>query len=103
MIIKSATATVATVATDVIVFHLYVPNKTDPYSTHNTIREWSDAYENIADLTSKAGKRPARERMTLIKELQECNQDNLKRVDTTDRVRHISHYQSRIRALGAAQ
>jgi hypothetical protein len=111
-----ATATVATVATVVgeaeemqpvdavpIGYGLWVPGKQEPYSVHDTLDEWAEAYEDLAEKTAKAGKRPARERMTILKELKECNAETLGRIDTMKRVRHTAAYQGRIRALGAAQ
>jgi hypothetical protein len=70
---------------------------------HDTLDEWAEAYEDLAEKTAKAGKRPARERMTILKELKECNAETLGRIDTMKRVRHTAAYQGRIRALGAAQ
>ncbi len=45
---------------------------------------WADAYEELAEKTAKAGKRPARERMTILKELKECNQETIGRIDVND-------------------
>ena len=84
-------------------YALMVPGKDLPHSVHNTLDEWADAYEELADKTAKAGKRPARERMTILKELKECNQETIGRIDTMKRVRHTANYQRRINALGAAQ
>ena len=84
-------------------FALFVPGKEQPHSVHDTLDEWADAYEELADKTAKAGKRPARERMTILKELKGCNQETLDRIDTMKRVRHTANYQKRINALGAAQ
>ena len=84
-------------------FALFVPGKEQPHSVHYTLDEWADAYEDLADKTAKAGKRPARERMTILKELKECNQETIGRIDTMKRVRHTANYQRRINALGAAQ
>ena len=84
-------------------FAVWVPGKEQPYSVHETLDEWADAYEELADKTAKAGKRPARERMTILKELKECNQETIGRIDTMKRIRHTANYQKRINALGAAQ
>jgi len=84
-------------------FALFVPGKEQPHSVHDTLDEWADAYEDLADKTAKAGKRPARERMTILKELKECNQETIGRIDTMKRIRHTANYQKRINALGAAQ
>lgn len=84
-------------------FPLYVPGKAEQHACFNTLDEWQDAYEDLADKTARAGKRPARERMTILRELKECNEDTLKRVDTVKRVRHTASYSKRLAALGAAQ
>jgi hypothetical protein len=84
-------------------YGLMVPGKEQPHQMFYTLDEWQDAYEDLAEKTAKAGKRPARERMTILKELKECNADTLGRVDTMKRVRHTAGYQRRINALGAAQ
>lgn len=84
-------------------FAVRVPGKEQPYSVHDTLEDWADAYEELAEKTAKAGKRPARERMTILKELKECNQQTIGRIDTMKRIRHTANYQKRINALGAAQ
>ena len=84
-------------------FPLYVPGKPDPHSCHETLDGWQDAYEDLADKTARAGKRPPRERMTILRELKEANEDTLKRVDTVKRIRHTAAYSKRLAALGAAQ
>lgn len=84
-------------------YGLMVPGKDLPHSVYATLDEWADAYEELADKTAKAGKRPARERMTILKDLKGCNQETLDRIDTMKRVRHTANYQRRINALGAAQ
>jgi hypothetical protein len=84
-------------------FAVFVPGKTTPNSVHATLEEWQDAYEDVADKISKAGKRPARERMTILREFKEANADTLNRVDTVKRVRHTAAYSQRLKALGAAQ
>ncbi|CAB4141478.1 RecT family [uncultured Caudovirales phage] len=89
--------------TQVIGFPLMVPGKTEPFSVHQSLDEWQDAYEDLADKTAKAGKRLARERMTLIRELREVNEPTLQRVDLVKRIRHTAAYSKRLNALGAAQ
>jgi hypothetical protein len=90
--------------TDVAIgYSLMVPGKQEPHSVHGTLDEWAEAYEDLAEKTAKAGKRPARERMTILKELKECNAETIGRIDTMKRVRHTAGYQRRINALGAAQ
>ena len=84
-------------------FALMVPGKTAPFSTHASIEEWSAAYEELADKTAKAGKVPARDRMTKLRELKEANEGLLKRANVVWRAKHMAGYQQRLRALGAAQ
>jgi len=105
-----ATATVATVATDgvgvaeqPIGYALLVPGKEEAYSVHQSLDEWADAYEELANKTARAGKRPARERMTALKELRLVNQDTIGRIDMVKRIRHTASYSQRIKALGASQ
>jgi hypothetical protein len=81
---------------------LMVPGKEQPFSVHASQQEWQQAYEDLADKTAKAGKRPARERMTILKELREVNELQLKRINSIDRMRHTASYSGRINALGAA-
>jgi hypothetical protein len=84
-------------------FAVFVPGKETPNSVHATLEEWQDAYEDVADKISRAGKRPPRERMTILREFKEANADTLNRVDTVKRVRHTAAYSQRLKALGAAQ
>ena len=84
-------------------FFLHVPGKEEPFSTHANLDEWADAYEELADKTARAGKRPARERMTALKELRVANEDTIQRIDTVKRIRHTASYSQRIKALGASQ
>lgn len=89
--------------TDVIGYALYVPGKADPYSIHDTLDDWQKAYEDLADKTARAGKRTARDRMTILRELKEVNEATINRVDIVKRTIHMANYQKRLRALGAAQ
>jgi hypothetical protein len=84
-------------------YALLVPGKTEPMSVHDTLDEWQDAYEDMADKVAKAGKRPARERMTILRELKEANERTISRVEMVKRIRHTANYTRRIKALGAAQ
>jgi len=88
---------------EVIGFALRVPGKEAPFSVHQTIDAWADAYEDLAEKTCKAAKVPARDRMTKLRELKEANEEMLKRVDAPKKVRHIAAYQQRLRSLGASQ
>jgi hypothetical protein len=84
-------------------YQLLVPGKTEPVSVHDTLDEWQDAYEDMADKVAKAGKRPARERMTILRELKEANERTINRVEMVKRIRHTANYSRRIKALGAVQ
>jgi hypothetical protein len=70
---------------------------------HDDLDQWADAYEDLADKTARAGKRPARERMTALKELRVVNENTISRIDMVKRIRHTASYAQRIKALGAAQ
>jgi hypothetical protein len=84
-------------------YGLMVPGKELPFSIHQSLDEWAEAYEDLAEKTARAGKVPPRERMTKLRELKECNQATLERIDTLKRIRHTAAYQKRLNALGAAQ
>lgn len=84
-------------------YELFVPGKAEPVSVHQSLDEWQDAYEDMADKVAKAGKRPARERMTILRELKESNERTIERVDMVKRIRHTANYTKRIKALGASQ
>ena len=82
-------------------FPLFVPNKVTPHETFSILEEWQDSYEDLADKTAKAGKVPARERMTILKELKLANEAMLKSIDTVKRARHTAAHLQRLKALGA--
>jgi hypothetical protein len=84
-------------------YALMVPGKEEAFSIHEDLDQWADAYEDLADKTARAGKRPARERMTALKELRVANEDTIGRIDMVKRIRHTASYAQRIKALGAAQ
>ena len=84
-------------------YALLVPGKEQPFSFHQSLDEWADAYEDLADKTARAGKRPARDRMTALKDLRVVNEDTIGRIDQVKRIRHTASYTQRIKALGAAQ
>ena len=90
-------------AAEPIGYPLMLPGKADPHSYHQTLDEWQDAYEDMADRTSMATKVPARDRMTKLRELREVNEETIKRVDTLKRIRHTANYSKRLKALGATQ
>jgi hypothetical protein len=84
-------------------FAVLLPGKDKPLSTHATIEEWQDAYEDVADKTARAGKVLPRDRMTKLKELREVNEPTLAKVEMLKRIRHTAAYSKRLGALGAAQ
>ena len=84
-------------------YALMVPGKEEAFSIHEDLDQWSDAYEDLADKTARAGKRPARERMTALKDLRLANEDTIGRIDMVKRIRHTASYTQRIKALGASQ
>ena len=90
-------------ATAQIGFVLLAPGRDEPVSVHTDLGTWQDAYEEMADKIAKAGRRPARERMTILREFKEVNNDTLHRVDTIKRLRHTAAYSKRLAALGATQ
>lgn len=84
-------------------YALMVPGKEEAFSIHEDLDQWADAYEDLADKTARAGKRPARERMTALKDLRLANEDTIGRIDMVKRIRHTASYSQRIKALGASQ
>ena len=84
-------------------YALMVPGKEEAFSVHQSLDEWADAYEELANKTARAGKRPARERMTALKDLRLANEDTIGRIDMVKRIRHTASYSQRIKALGASQ
>ena len=84
-------------------FALLVPGKTEPTSVHDTLDEWAEAYEAMAEKVARAGKVPARERMTKLRELRDVNKPTIERIYSIKRIRHTAAYQKRLNALGAAQ
>jgi len=83
-------------------YGLFVPNKCEPHNQFTTLEEWQDGYEELADKTAKAGKVPARDRMTILKDLKLANDATLKSIDTVKRARHTAAHLQRLKALGAA-
>jgi hypothetical protein len=83
-------------------FAIILPGKDLPHSTHATLEEWQDAYEQFCEKIASSQKIKPRERMTKLRELREANGDTINKVDIANRVRHIAGHQQRIAALGAA-
>lgn len=84
-------------------FALLVPGKEEPAGVFDTLDQWADAYEDLADKVARAGKAEPRQRMTKLRELREANAKTIERIDTVKRLRHTANYQRRIKALGATQ
>lgn len=80
---------------------IWVPGKTEPHAAFDNLNDWADALEDLFDKTARAGKRPVRERMTILKELRQLNEETLQKVDLGKKTSLISMYGRRIRALGA--
>ena len=86
---------------NVVDIPIMVPGKTEPHAVFNNLGDWADALEDLFDKTARAGKRPVRERMTILKELRQLNEENLQRVELAKKAALIAMYGKRIRALGA--
>ena len=82
-------------------YPLMAPGKEEPIAVYQSREEWGQAYEDVADKTARAGKRPARERMTALKAFKDVNHTVMQRMDTVARVNHTAAYSKRIAALGA--
>ena len=80
---------------------IMVPGKAEPHAVFDNLSDWADALEDLFDKTARAGKRPVRDRMTILKELRQLNEENLQRVDLAKKTALIAMYGKRIRALGA--
>jgi len=83
-------------------FAIILPGKDSPHSTHATLEEWQDAYEQFCEKIASSQKIKPRERMTKLRELRDANDSTIQAVDMAKRVRHIAGHQQRIAALGAA-
>jgi hypothetical protein len=80
-------------------FALLVPGKEQPYTTHETLEQWQDAYEDLADKTAAATKRSVADRIEALMQLRECNKSTLLKIDMLKRVRHLASYQKRLEEL----
>ena len=83
-------------------FAIILPGKDLPHSSHATLEEWQDAYEQFCEKIASSQKIKPRDRMTKLRELRDANTDTINKVDMGKRVRHIAGHQQRIAALGAA-
>jgi hypothetical protein len=83
-------------------FAIILPGKDLPHSSHATLEEWQDAYEQFCEKIASSQKIKPRERMTKLRELRDANGDTINKVEMGKRVRHIAGHQQRIAALGAA-
>jgi hypothetical protein len=101
---ETATVVDAPLPTEVVADGLALLSSSgESISVHAGLEEWQDAYEDMADRIAKTTKREPRERMTILKEFKQANEETLAKVDTVKRVRHTAAYSKRIKALGAAQ
>lgn len=86
-------------------FQLLTPGKDgEPPKVHATfsdIKEWADTFVELMDKTGRAGKVPPRQRMTVLRQFRELNEETIQRVDITKKTAIIAMYGQRIRALGA--
>mgnify|MGYP003651757839 CR=1 FL=1 len=98
-------APVETVEPVVIVEHtdepwnLMVPTMKLPYSTWPSALEWVVAFDDLQDVTVKATKRKASERMKILRELKESNAATLNRLIEALRIPVLARYQNRLVAL----
>ena len=83
-------------------FDVLVPGKEQPFSTHATLDDWQDAYENLAEKTYTAGKRSAQDRIAALTQLREANKQTLLKIDLTKRIRHLAAYQKRTESLAVS-
>lgn len=86
---------------DTLGYSLMVPGKEEPVGAYQTLSDWSAAYEDLADKTARAKRRPPRERMTALRELKDVNADVIKMINPADRINHTAAYSKRLAALGA--
>lgn len=82
-------------------FPMMVPGQDKPLASYPTIEAWAEAYEALAEKTAKAGRSPARTRMTKLRELREVNEATLGRVPLVIKTAMMGSYNRRISALGA--
>lgn len=80
-------------------WHLMVPTKKEPYSTWPTPLEWIVAFDDLQDVTAKATKRKASERMKILRELKESNAATLERMGEALRLPLLARYQQRLTDL----
>jgi hypothetical protein len=83
-------------------FNLFVPMKTEPHASYETLEAWQDKYENFAENIAQDAKFSAREKMTRVKDFKLANEAMLKSIDTVKRARHTTAHLQRLKALGAA-
>lgn len=86
---------------DTLGYSLMVPGREEPVGAYQTLSDWSAAYEDLADKTARAKRRPPRERMTALRELKDVNADVIKMINPADRINHTAAYSKRLAALGA--
>jgi hypothetical protein len=84
-------------------FNLFVPKKTEPHASYETLEAWQDEYEKLADKIAQDANYAAREKMTRLKDFKLANDATLKSIDTVVRSVHTASHLKRLKSLGAAQ
>jgi hypothetical protein len=77
-------------------WNLMVPTMKTPYSTWKTELEWIVAFDDLQDVTAKATKRKASERMKILRELKESNAATFDRLIEALRIPVLARYQNRL-------
>ncbi len=81
-------------------FAIMVPGKEQPFSTHQTLEQWAEAYEALAEKMANTAKLPARERMTKLRELKDLNKETLEKIDSVTRIKHTASCTLRSGCIG---
>jgi hypothetical protein len=81
---------------------LMVPGNEAPLSFHADMPAWHEAYEALAESVARAGKTPARDRMTKLRMLREANEATLGLLSAEQVAKAGAQYKHRLAALGAA-
>jgi hypothetical protein len=91
--------------TEDLAIPLYVPaaDSDEPkvHSTHPTAQAWGDELMKLMKATAHAGKRPVRERMSILKKFRSVNDDQINKIGLPIKSEIISVYNLKIRHLGA--
>ena len=90
--------------TEDLAIPMYVPTDTDEpkvHSTHPTAQAGGDELMKLMKATAHAGKRPVRERMSILKKFRSVNDDQINKIGLPIKSEIISVYNLKIRHLGA--